>query len=48
MKYETPQLTVLTPAINAIQCVVSTKAPHTANPDGSSENDSIAAYADWE
>jgi hypothetical protein len=43
MRYETPALTVLTPAINAIQA-----APKLGdqNPDGPFEN--ITAYEDWE
>jgi len=49
MKYETPKMTALTPAINAIQTPVQDK---TGEPylDGSTGfyNDSISAYADWE
>lgn len=46
MKYETPELTALTPAINAIQSLnkgrinmVDTPTEHNENPP---------AYADWE
>jgi hypothetical protein len=48
MKYETPEMTTLTPAINAIQ---------SSDPSGSKTNpvqvdndtkEHIAAYADWE
>ena len=49
MKYETPELTALTPAISAIQGT-STKVV-VASGDGSQTNglnESIAAYADWE
>ena len=44
MKYETPELTALTPAINAIQGIKSSNPP-----DGPPVNkDSTAAYEDWE
>jgi len=43
MKYETPELTALTLAINAIQA----KKPSTGDVDGL-ENEAIGAYADWE
>jgi hypothetical protein len=42
MKYETPELTVLTPAINAIQ-----GAKGRINGD-SEALDTVAAYEDWE
>jgi hypothetical protein len=42
MKYETPQLTALTPAINAIQVGKET----TPTADGIREP--VAAYEDWE
>lgn len=42
MKYETPELTVLTHAINAIQGGKSTD-----DNDGSFQ-DAVAAYQDWE
>jgi hypothetical protein len=44
MKYETPELTTLTPAINAIQGG-KTELPHTDSPE---VFDVIAAYQDWE
>lgn len=47
MKYETPTVTALTPAISAIQ------APHISKRDPSDEdttlvNGLLAAYSDWE
>lgn len=49
MKYETPELTALTPAINAIQGTgpVSSKTGPISASD-SFENESVAAYLDWE
>ncbi len=47
MKYETPELTALTPAINAIQTLGS-KDTSEVNPDGIHANDSGGGYADWE
>ncbi|MHB8217784.1 MAG: hypothetical protein ACYDDS_17055 [Candidatus Sulfotelmatobacter sp.] len=44
MKYETPQLTALTPAIDAIQTGGKTKH----NQDGPEFNDTNSAYEDWE
>jgi hypothetical protein len=46
MKYETPQITVLTTAINAVQ---STGTPKNSMPnlDGI-EREHVAAYEDWE
>jgi hypothetical protein len=44
MKYETPELTTLTPAIDAIQ---TSNKPGDPNPDGP-QQDSGAAYEDWE
>jgi hypothetical protein len=47
MKYETPELTTLTSAINAIQGVPESKL----NPgilEGASEREVSSAYADWE
>lgn len=44
MKYETPEMTVLTPAINAIQ---GTPKDSDSNLDGL-HNEVISAYADWE
>lgn len=46
MKYETPKLTALTPAIDAIQTSSAGK-PGTPNPDGPI-TDSNSAYEDWE
>ena len=46
MKYETPQLTALTPAINAIQGNNGSK-PDTSKKD-SLIHESVATYADWE
>ena len=48
MKYETPELTALVPAINAIQ---STGNPKTINGNGDSvpnPNEVAFAYQDWE
>jgi hypothetical protein len=43
MKYETPEVTALTPAVNAIQGL------KTIHPGDSPQNkDVTAAYADWE
>jgi hypothetical protein len=44
MKYETPEMTALAPAINAIQG--STSKDHVPVQDGN--NESISAYEDWE
>ncbi len=44
MKYETPELTALTPAINAIQTVAKAQ-PHGTD---SFANEASSAYADWE
>jgi hypothetical protein len=47
MKYETPELTALTPAINAIQQkkddIGVTDSPATTPP-----KEPLGAYADWE
>jgi|HubBroStandDraft_3_1064219.scaffolds.fasta_scaffold3299976_1 hypothetical protein len=49
MKYETPEMTRLTPAINAIQSI---DPPHknltTGNLDTLDQNEVFGAYADWE
>ncbi len=45
MNYETPELTVLTPAIDAVQGS-SKSNPGTA--EGGTANELPAAYADWE
>ncbi len=50
MKYETPELTASTPAINAIQST-SSKSPTALNVDsfnGSPINETVAGYTDWE
>jgi hypothetical protein len=46
MKYETPELTALTPAINAIQSD-GLKPVTTTSADGPF-NEVIGAYSDWE
>jgi hypothetical protein len=45
MRYEAPELTVLTPAINAIQ---SPKISNVVDTSGSELKDPAAAYEDWE
>jgi len=47
MKYETPELTALTPAIIAIQGNGTSK-PITQTADNRSDHESVSAYADWE
>jgi len=44
MKYETPELTALTPAINAIQLSTNKAEVHTTD----NFDESISAYLDWE
>ena len=44
MKYETPELTALTPAINAIQGMVNKILNGTTD----SDYEGVAAYVDWE
>jgi hypothetical protein len=44
MKYETPELTALTPAIDAIQAIKVSPNPT----DGVHPELSAAAYEDWE
>ena len=50
MKYETPELTALTPAINAIQTPGVIKSVVTGFQDAKSpaNNDAHQAYVDWE
>jgi hypothetical protein len=52
MKYETPELTALTPAINAIQGTVGIKVQHTLSSDhntpNNGKNESLGTYMDWE
>jgi hypothetical protein len=45
MKYETPELTALTPAINAIQDL---KDPESGSDNGSKVEITVGAYQDWE
>ena len=45
MKYETPEMTALTPAINAIQDAIS-KTPK--GPFDGVEPEHLSAYEDWE
>ena len=42
MKYETPQLIILTPAVNAIQAIKNS----SSNTDDDKEL--VSAYEDWE
>ena len=44
MEYETPQVTALTPALDAIQSGGKTRN----HQDGPEFNDANAAYEDWE
>ena len=46
MKYETPELTALTLAINAIQAGGDKGV--LINSDGASEKEGLPAYMDWE
>jgi hypothetical protein len=46
MKYEAPELTALTPAINAIQAAKQTNTPSDGG--GTPPNEPMGAYADWE
>jgi|HubBroStandDraft_4_1064222.scaffolds.fasta_scaffold513602_2 hypothetical protein len=48
MKYETPELTALTPAINAIQSVHPETKPNGTQSDNLVDNEINGAYADWE
>ncbi len=45
MKYETPELTALMPAVNAIQSI---KSSDPTPLDGSNQNEVAGAYEDWE
>jgi hypothetical protein len=48
MKYETPEMTVLTPAIKAIQSL-TTKVYEENHFDGNlNNNEDIGVYLDWE
>jgi hypothetical protein len=48
MKYETPEIAVLTPAINAIQSDVPTGSKSNITNLDSDKMEHVAAYADWE
>jgi hypothetical protein len=51
MKYETPELTALTPAINAIQTTdisLKSSSHKVDSQPGTGQNDASSAYADWE
>ena len=48
MKYETPELTALTPAINAIQSHSPKIASKNFRDTVSNLNEATASYADWE
>ncbi len=51
MKYETPELTALMPAINAIQSTGGGKrhnAPVLESSNPTALNEAFSAYADWE
>ena len=52
MKYETPQMTVLTPAINAIQTVFGSSKIGGTNPDSldplGPHDEVTGGYKDWE
>jgi hypothetical protein len=47
MKYEAPEMTVLTPAINAIHGTTSSKIAPPIQLE-SLENEGVGAYLDWE
>lgn len=46
MKYETPEVTLLAPAIEAVQTSQVNKGDQ--NKDSSGIHDATAAYSDWE
>jgi hypothetical protein len=51
MKYETPELTALTPAINAIQITdpsLKSSSHRKEGQPGTGQNDAHSAYEDWE
>jgi hypothetical protein len=48
MKYETPEMTTLTPAINAIQSGSNSKFPETYADSPHIELEAVQAYMDWE
>jgi hypothetical protein len=47
MKYETPEMTALTPAINVIQGVKPPNAEYMDSPSPTNES-TFGGYADWE
>ena len=47
MKYETPELTALTPAVNAIQATKTINHPLDSQPTPQPEV-GVGAYEDWE
>jgi hypothetical protein len=47
MKYETPEMTALTPAIKAIQSGAPVKSVYNAF-DGTIDYEAAGVYADWE
>jgi len=46
MKYETPELTALATAINAVQGSIGKQFP--SSPDNHVLDEGVGAYADWE
>jgi hypothetical protein len=48
MKYETPELTALTPAINAIQSSGTTHKTGPINGADGVDNECVSVYLDWE
>lgn len=47
MKYQTPELTALKPAIDAIQTIAAQK-PFYSGTDGPESRENVGAYEDWE
>jgi hypothetical protein len=48
MKYETPELTALMPAINAVQSITTPKSHMTLGDPVEVRDEAEGAYADWE
>jgi hypothetical protein len=48
MKYQTPELTALTPAINAIQSVAPAKGIPGTEDAIFPHEEAVSGYADWE
>jgi hypothetical protein len=48
MKYETPELTALMPAINAVQSGGGSKSTSQPYSDSSPTNEQFQGYVDWE